>query len=82
MYWIEKTGEVYGVRHEPVAFGPGAPKPYGAYLPTFSRADERNEVRLFGTVDLEAFLEIEAEAEALPSAQRSLAWLDGRVHTS
>lgn len=79
VYWIEQTGELYGVRHEPVIVGPGAPKPYGAYLPTASAVDERREVLLLGTVGRETYVEIEGRAESLPATERSLGWLAARI---
>jgi hypothetical protein len=50
VYWIEATGEVFALRHGPIAFGPGTPKPDGVYFPDVRPSyPEDQEVTVLGT---------------------------------
>jgi hypothetical protein len=78
VYWIASTGEVYGLRHPDVAFGPGAPKPFGAYIPRFSSHDANLEAELLGRADGETIAELHAQTEG-PEAARSIERLRERL---
>lgn len=78
VYWLRDTGEVVSLLVGPVAFGPGAPKPFGVYLPRMQTVGgDDQEVSVIGKI---------ADVEAIMSASdrdpRTLEWLRERLATS
>ena len=77
VYWIKRTGDLYGLRHAEIGFGPGAPKWFGVYLPRFSKQDERRELMWFGRVGPESIGRIVEDAKVLED--QTLEWLRSRL---
>lgn len=69
--------EVFGLRHGPVAFGPGTPKPWGVYLPAVREAfPEDAEATILGTcTDLDSLRAVVEDAEG----PKTLEWLRERL---
>lgn len=78
VYWLRETGEVVALLVGPVVIGPGAPKPFGVYLPrtqTVGRDDQ--EVLVIGKVARPG--DVEAIVNASNRDPRTLEWLRERL---
>lgn len=77
LFWVEATREVCALRSGAVVIGPGAPKPYGVYLPRVrNEGSEDREVTILGTADLD---EVKAMIALAGPSQRTLEWLRERL---
>ena len=77
LFWIEATGEVFGLRHGPIAYGPGAPKPAGVYRPVMRQTfPVDQEVSLLGSCT--DFDRLSSMIESAP-APKTVEWLRERL---